>query len=155
MVNYEITYVASPLLDETGRGELDSGIDAKVAELGGSITYQSPSLRRRLAYMIEKQTSAFIRTLQIELDPAKAADVHTLLKKHPSILRFSILHSGRREEVPMEIVERYSRKKDAKGASNAPAGRGPRKPQTAAPAKEVTMQDVEKGIEEALSAEVK
>lgn len=151
MSDYEITYIATPTLDETARGALDADVDAKIADLKGSIGYHSPNLRRRLAYAIEKQGNAFVRTVQIELDPSRIATIHQLLKKNSGILRFSILQTSRREEANQEIIDRYSRRKDTKAPTRKPMG------QTAAPkeAKEVTMQDVEKGIEEALHEEIK
>lgn len=150
MQDYEITYLTVSTLDETGRGELDATIDSTITDLKGAATFSSPNLRRRLAYHIDDKNTAFIRTLQIQLDSSKISEIHTLLKKNPGILRFSILQTARREDASAEIIDRYTRKKDNKMVA------APRKSSApATPAKEVTMKDVEEGIEEALSAEVK
>ncbi len=160
MTDYEITYITDSLLDEAGRGELDTAIDSKISDLAGVASFASPNLRRRLAYHINKKNTAFIRTLQIQLDPAKITEMHTLLKKNPGIIRFSILQTPRREDATAEVIDRYTRKNDGKTTTGqrplghkAAADGAPGK--AGAPAKEVTMQDVEKGIEEALTAEVK
>lgn len=157
MNDYEITYISSPQLAEDARGQLDAAIDNKITEEGGISEFASPSLRRRLAYPINKNANGFLRTLQIQLDPAKLAAIHEYLKKELNIIRFAILKTTRRADVPAEIIEKHVPKKtpqNKKGEKNNRHGAVTRKPKST-PAKSVTMEDVEKGIEEALTEEVK
>jgi len=142
MNEYEITYLTDPQLNEDARGELDAAVDAKLNELAGNVIHASASLRRRLAYPINKTNSAFLRHLQIKLDPAKIAELNLFIKKYKGVIRLTTLATPQRHDVSADIIER-SRK--------APVAKG--KPKKAA--KEVTMADVEKGIEEALTEEVK
>ncbi len=142
MHDYEITYLTDPQLNEEARTELNSAIDGKINELAGSIMHASASLRRRLAYPIKKTNSAFLRHLQIQLDPSKTQELHTFLKKAQGLIRFTILQTAQRQEVGLEVLER------SKKAAPAQAS-------TAKPDKKVTMADVEKGIEEALTEEIK
>lgn len=161
MNDYEITYISDPQLAEEAHGQLDAGIDNKITELGGISLFASPSLRRRLAYEVNKNQAGFLRCLQIQLDPGKLAGVQEYLRKEPSVLRYTVLKSPRREEVSAEIIERYVPKKMANKKDGKPgrySNTKPniiKKPRVAPVQKEVTMADVEKGIEEALSEEVK
>jgi ribosomal protein S6 len=158
MNNYEITYIASGSLAEDARGQLDGTIDNKITELGGISDYASPALRRRLAYMVEDQSNGFLRALQIQLDPAAITTIHEYLQKEPSILRFAILKTTRRTEVPAEIVEKYAKKntkKDGKPGRGTSTSTRTASPKAKTDDKEVSMADVEKGIEDALTEEVK
>jgi small subunit ribosomal protein S6 len=151
MNQYEITYISNPNLDESERAQLDSTIDAKITELSGNTIHTTSSLRRRLAYQIEKNTSGFLRYLHLELAPEHIATIQDWLRKENNVLRFSILATIKRPEVSAEITAKYVQKKgDAKKKPVKAATRA--KTKAAAP---VTMEDVEKGIEEALTEEVK
>lgn len=143
---YEITYLIDPNTAEEGRAELNTGIDAKITELAGKVAVSSAVLRRRLAYPIIKTDSAFIRTVHIELAPEHVEEIRMLLKKTKDVMRFTILRTHKREGVPAELLER------TRGSKGDHKKKDVRK---AAPAKKVTMEDVEKGIEEALTEEVK
>lgn len=153
MKNYEITYIANGNLAEDERGQVDAAIDSKITELAGTVEHASAALRRRLAYEIDKKTSGFLRSLQIQLDPEHIKTIETMLRKDNNIIRFTILATSRREEVASELIEKYVPKKGDKKK----AGKPTIKPRAKAvePAAPVTMEDVEKGIEEALTEEVK
>lgn len=141
MPDYEITCLTDSQLTEEERGQLDGAIDAKVAELGGLTQYNSPHIRRRLAYPLSKQAAAFLRVIQVEL-PGEQIDVlRQFLKKQAGVLRATILQTPRRQEVAVDVLEPTPSKQPAKAAAK--------------PAKAVTMEEVEKGIEEALAEEVK
>lgn len=145
MNEYEITYLINPNVTEEARDELNAAVDKKIAELKGSITHSAPTLRRKLAYPIGKTNSAFLRAIHVQLDPEHIAEVQSMLKKSNGILRVTILSTPFRKDLDAEFIERVQtknpRKKGMKTATK--------------PQKEVTMEDVEKGIEEALTEEVK
>ncbi|MDA1169408.1 MAG: 30S ribosomal protein S6 [bacterium] len=148
---YEITYLLDPKLSEEDRGTLDTSIDELVAKHGGSVAPSAPTLRKKLAYDIKRNNSAFLRVVNIELDPAKIAAIKDVMKREVKMLRFTILATTQRKRITQEIFDKYGKKsdKDRSGKSDH------RKPITpAAPQKEATMQEVEKGIEEALTQEV-
>lgn len=153
MNQYEITYISSSNLDETGRAQLDGSIDAKINELAGNATHASNSLRRRLAYPIKKNASGFLRYLHLELAPEHIATIQELLRKESNILRFSILATEKRPEVAADIIAKYVQKKGDN--KKKPGSNKPTTHTKAKPAGPVTMEAVEKGIEEALSEEVK
>lgn len=148
---YEITYLIDPKLSEEDRGTLETSVDDLVATFEGSVAVSSPTLRKKLAYDILKNNSAFLRVMNIDLDPAKIADVKDFLKREAKVLRFTILATAQRARITPEVLEKYS-KKAGKDKGGKP---GYKKAEVAAPVKEVTAEAVDKGIEEALTEEVK
>lgn len=149
MHDYEITYLADPTLDEAKKESLDESIDKIVNDIGGEISYTSPSdtpgSRRRLNFPIADQRVAWMRVMQIQLDPAKISELLATLKKQADILRVTVLQTPRRQEVSAAIFD--APEKAPASAESAPSV----KPT----GKKVTMAEVEEKIEEALEEEVK
>lgn len=150
---YEITYLIDPKLSEEERGAFNASVDELVSGFSGNVLPGGPVLRKRLAYKIKKQEAAFLRVLNIELDPAKIADLQDFLKRAEGVMRFTILATPQRTRMSQELLDKHGRRsgKDAKKQMH----KGEEKAKTPEEKKEVTMQDVEKGIEEALTEEVK
>ena len=145
MNEYEITYIISGKAADEARDTLNSDVEKRIADLEGKINHASAALRRQLAYELNKEKTGFVRVLSVTLDPSKIADIHTLLKKNTNILRFAILNTPYREELPSDALTNLEEEASkAKAAKEAPKE----------PAKEVTMEDVEKGIEDALTEDV-
>lgn len=153
MNQYEITYISNPNLDEGQRAQLDGAIDAKISELSGTSNHATTSLRRRLAYAIDKNTSGFLRYIHLDLAPEHISTIKELLHKDNNILRYSIVATARRQEVPAEITAKYVTKKTDAGKKKM-GGKAPAR-STPKEVKPVTDEAVAKGIEEALSEEVK
>lgn len=149
MNEYEITYVSNGTVAEEARVQLDNEVEEKIRALEGVIQHASAHTPRRLFYPVKKQRTAGLRNLHIELAPDKLSDLQTFLKKHASILRATILRTPRRAEVPPTIVEQL---RGSRSRTGTPVTK---KPVRSTPAKPVTEEDVEKGIEKALSEEVK
>lgn len=139
---YEITYLSDPQFTDEKRGELDASVDAVIAERGGSISNSLPSIRRRLAYMIGKNTAAFSRTVNVQLDPSQLEELRKVLRKKDGVLRLYVINTPLRTSVTVDMLTKAS-ERDSKD-------KVPKKEE-----KPVTMQDVEAGIEEALQEEVK
>ncbi len=149
---YEITYLIDPKLSEEDRGSVETSVDDLVAKLEGSTSAPTPTLRKKLAYDIKHNNSAFLRIVNIELQPSKVADIQDFLKREVKVLRFTILATAARKRISTELLEKYS-KKSGKDKTGKPERR--KAPESIAPAKEVTAEAVEKGIESALTEEVK
>ncbi len=149
---YEITYLIDPKLSEEERGAVETSTNDLITKLDGSVITSTPTLRKKLAYEIRRNNTAFLRAMHIELDPANIAKIHDFLKREATVLRFTILATQQRPRISKEILDKYD-----KNADKDKSGKhGYKKPEAAAPAqKEVTMKDVEKGIEEALTEEIK
>ena len=149
---YEITYLIDPKLSEEQRGALQTSVDDLVTKLEGSVMGSTPTLRKKLAYEIKHNNSAFFTIMHIDLPPAKLADIQDFLKREAKVLRSTILATPERKRISQELKEKYSKK-----AGKDKGGKGDYKktPEIAAPVKEVTAEAVDKGIEEALTEEVK
>ncbi len=156
MNQYEITYFSDPQLTEEARHELDGSIEAKVTQLNGAIEKNTPNTRRRIMYPIKKRVSGFLRSINIQIDPANIAEVKEFLKREAGVLRHVLIQTKPRAEVPGEVVDRHAPNRQKKaGANKKPMMTKTVAPKETVPAKPVTMEDVEKGIEEALTEEVK
>lgn len=147
MNEYEITYIVSPQLEDKAREELDAGVEKQVSEAKGTIVNNTEGVKQRLAYPITDKNTGYVRVLNIQLDPEKLETLQSQLKKTEGVMRFTVLSTAPREGVTPEMMEKYGRKRKD-------SGKKPEK-REAKPTKKVTMEDVEKGIEEALSEEVK
>lgn len=148
---YEITYLVDATLNEEDRGSLQSSVDELITSLEGSVRASSPTLRKKLAYEIKRKNAGFMRVMNVEVAPEKIADIQDFLKRSAGVMRFTILATPERARATQELLDKYARK-GGKGAENKEVAKKQAKPE--APAKEVTMKDVEKGIEEALTEEV-
>ena len=150
MNEYEITYLADPKLDEKAKDQLDEKIDKIIAKASGEISYSSPTdapgSRRRLHFPIHDQKVAWVRAMQAQIDPGEIEKLRASLKKHEGIMRVSILQVNRREEISPELMNILN---PAPKTEPAPVTKSDE------PKKEVTMKEVEAGIEEALDEEVK
>lgn len=142
-VEYELTYIANPELEDAARGELDTAVDAAITEVGGHITASSPTIRRRLYYPILKKQAAFSRALNIEVEGEQTEALRHRLRRLPNMLRLTMLRTPKRTEIThesfAEAVDGSHRRRTARPISDAP----------------VTEQAVEAGIEKALQEEVK
>lgn len=149
MKEYEISYVVDPSLAEDARAEVDSFVDVEIDKLADSISSNTPSTRRKMAYPVKKQYVGFLRTLQTTIDPEKIALIRATLRKKTGVIRLSILQTKAREEVPLSRFETLTPKQKA----------GVKKVEAKAVKKgeEVKLSDseLEKKIEQALDEKVK
>lgn len=143
---YEITYLIDPALDEAARDKFNADIDKLITDREGAILQSSPTLRRKLAYPIDNKHSVFLRTIHFDLNTDHTKDLETTLRKTDHIVRFTLLRSPVRQDLNKDPLkdarELQQQKKDAR-----------RQPKS--PSKQVSMEDVEAGIEKALTEEVK
>ena len=147
MQEYEITYITDSGLAEDKRGELDAAIDAVIAGVEGTISHNTPSANRRLAYPIRKQRMSFARTLQTTIDQAKIETVREDMRKKEGVMRLTIVQTPRREQVSSNLFEDTT-KATVEPKKAAPAA-------DTKPAKKLTDADVEERIEDALYEESK
>lgn len=149
---YELTYLIDPRTSEEARNSLNSAVDAQITTLSGTITHDAPALRKKLAYKVTKQDSAFMRIMNLEMPTENVLEFTTFLKKSDGVMRLTLLATPARARITPEVLEKHGKKKGKGGFAKHDKKKD--MPQ-AKPAKEVTMQAVEKGIEEALTEEVK
>jgi ribosomal protein S6 len=147
---YELTYLIDPRTSEEDRTSLNTAVDEQITTLEGTIAHQGEALRKRLAYKVSKQDTAFMRIMNIEMPTDKVLEFTTFLKKASGVLRMTLLATPVRTRITPEVLEKHGKKKGKGGFA-----RHDKKKDTEKPEKEVTMKAVEKGIEEALTEEVK
>jgi ribosomal protein S6 len=138
---YEITYLSDPQLNDEARAELDASVDAEIGQIKGAILHSAAPMRRRLMYPIQKKMAAFSRTVQVTVQPEDIQGLRTALRKKSGIVRLMVLSTTQRAGVAADIFTQVNL--DEKKTTEKK------------PAKPVTMQEVEKGIEDALQEEVK
>ena len=147
---YELTYLIDPRTSEEDRTSLNTAIDGQITALEGTIAHQGEALRKRLAYKVSHQDTAFMRIMNIEMPTDKVLEFTTYLKKATGVLRMTLLATPARARITPEVLEKHGKKKGKGGFA-----RHDKKKDAEKPAKEVTMKAVEKGIEDALTQEVK
>lgn len=144
MKEYEITYILDPGVAETRRGEVDMAVDTAVSDVKGTISSNSDSIRRRLAYAVKKQRSGFARTVQATLDPAIVNDLRAKIRKLEGVIRLAIIQTTKRDEVSTAIFEKPVKEQQVAAKKVAT---------TATP--EISDAEVEEKIKAALDEEVK
>ena len=149
---YELTYLIDPRTSEEARTSLNTAVDEKIAEYKGTITQPGDALRKKLAYKVGKQDSAFMRVMNLEMPTEHVLEFTTFLKKSEGVLRLTLLATPARARITPEVMEKHGKKKGKGGFAKHDKKKDM---PISKPAKEVTMQDVEKGIEDALTEEVK
>ena len=88
---YEIMVIFSNELKEADvEKHIDASIKKKLAEVGGSITFEDYWGAKGFAYIIKKQKWGFYYVAQFELDPQKIPELRTEWNIDKAILRFLI-----------------------------------------------------------------
>jgi ribosomal protein S6 len=88
---YELTYLIPSNLAEEEIKALQEKIVSQIQEIGGILNEISGVIKKSLAHLIKKNTSAFLATLSFQLPPEKLVFLHKRLKSEPNILRYLIL----------------------------------------------------------------
>jgi len=87
MKNYELVCIFQPELDETAFKGAVERVQSWITEAGGSVDKTEVWGRRKLAYIIHKQTEGQYVLMNITLDPKAASDVERNIRFLETILR--------------------------------------------------------------------
>jgi len=87
MRNYELICIFQPELDETAFKGAIERVSSWVTEAGGTVDKLEVWGRRRLAYVIHKQTEGQYVLLNISLDPKAAGGLERNIRYLETILR--------------------------------------------------------------------
>ena len=87
MRNYELVCIFQPELDETAFKGAVERVSNWVTEAGGNVDKLEVWGRRRLAYVIHKQTEVQYVLLNISLDPKAASGLERNIRYLETILR--------------------------------------------------------------------
>jgi len=87
MRNYELVCIFQPELDETAFKGAVERVQSWVTEAGGTVDKTEIWGRRKLAYIIHKQTEGQYVLLNITLDPKAASDLERNIRFLETVLR--------------------------------------------------------------------
>lgn len=87
MRKYELISILQPDLDESVSKELLERIQGWITESGGSVDKTELWGRRKLAYMIHKQTEGQYVLMNITLDPKSAGDLERNIRFLEPVIR--------------------------------------------------------------------
>ena len=87
MRNYELVCIFQPELDETAFKGAVERVSSWVTEAGGIVEKTEVWGRRRMAYIIHKQTEGQYVLLNISLDPKSASDLERNIRYLESVMR--------------------------------------------------------------------
>jgi small subunit ribosomal protein S6 len=87
MRNYELVCIFQPDLDETAFKGAVERVSSWVTEAGGSVDKLEVWGRRRLAYIIRKQTEGQYVLLNISLDPKAASGLERNIRFLEAVMR--------------------------------------------------------------------
>ena len=87
MKNYELICIFQPELDETAFKGAVERVQSWVTEAGGSVDKTEVWGRRKLAYIIHKQTEGQYVLMNITLDPKAASDLERNIRFLETVLR--------------------------------------------------------------------
>jgi small subunit ribosomal protein S6 len=87
MRNYELVCIFQPDLDETAFKGAVERVSTWVTEVGGSVDKLEVWGRRRLAYVIHKQTEGQYVLLNISLDPKAASGLERNIRFLETVMR--------------------------------------------------------------------
>ena len=87
MKNYELVCIFQPELDETAFKGAVERVQSWITEAGGSVDKAEVWGRRKLAYIIHKQTEGQYVLMNITLDPKAASDLERNIRYLETVLR--------------------------------------------------------------------
>ena len=87
MKNYELVCIFQPELDETAFKGAVERVQSWITEAGGSVDKAEVWGRRKLAYIIHKQTEGQYVLMNITLDPKAASEVERNIRYLETVLR--------------------------------------------------------------------
>jgi small subunit ribosomal protein S6 len=87
MKNYELVCIFQPELDETAFKGAVERVQSWITEAGGSVDKTEVWGRRKLAYIIHKQTEGQYVLMNITLDPKAASELERNIRYLETVLR--------------------------------------------------------------------
>lgn len=91
MKTYELTYLIHSGLSREEINSLSERIKSSIEEKGGSIQKSNPPIKIRLAYLIKKNSEAFLAYLTFNSEAEKLKELEKEIKEEEKILRHIIL----------------------------------------------------------------
>ncbi len=93
---YELTYIASPILEEKELEALKERIKSFISEQGGKIESELAPVKIKLGYPINKFEEGFLITLEFDYSPEKIEKLEQKIKEESGVLRHLIISKRKR-----------------------------------------------------------
>jgi small subunit ribosomal protein S6 len=138
---YELNLLINPLLEQTDAQATAEKFRQNIEKLNGQVKKLASLDKKKLAYPIKKQLSAYFVSLEFEMEPENVEKLQQELKLNNDILRFLLLVSEGANQLPPKPRTALRPK-----AVAAPASVGI-KPEKAA---KVKIEELDKKLEELL-----
>lgn len=90
MREYEVVFIIHPDLDETASNEILERAKGWITEAGGTILKVEPWGKRKLAYLIRKQSEGQYFLLKTQMDPSFVIELERNLRFLEPVLRFLV-----------------------------------------------------------------
>lgn len=94
MNDYEIMYIVHPEADEDGVTGIVEQINQWVVDQGGEVVKTDVWGRRKLAYVIRKQTEGSYVVVQMRMPGTGLAELERNMKLHEQVIRYLVLRKG-------------------------------------------------------------
>ncbi|MCD5396344.1 MAG: 30S ribosomal protein S6 [Candidatus Pacebacteria bacterium] len=114
---YELTYLASPVLEEKELEALKEKVKGFISNNEGEIESEISPVKVKLGYPIKKFKEGFLVTLEFNYSPQKIEELDKMLKQEKHISRHLILQKKRRiikTESPKEKKAKKPKKVELK-----------------------------------------
>jgi len=95
MKHYELTYLISPELSEEKVASLSKEISSLIQEKQGILENTGIILKKQLAYIIKKKTTAYLASLNFQLKPEELKELKKQVESNSKILRYLILTTNK------------------------------------------------------------
>ena len=90
MREYELVFIVRPDLDDNSFKDVIEKVKGWITESGGSVTKTDFWGKRKLAFVVRKQTEGQYVVLKIQMDPAFSATLERNLRFLEPVIRFLI-----------------------------------------------------------------
>jgi len=88
---YELTILINSLLEQTDAQAVEEKLRHQIEELSGQVKKLNAWGKKKLAYPIKKQLSAYFASLEFELEPEGLEKIQQALRLNDDVLRFLLL----------------------------------------------------------------
>lgn len=89
--DYELVAIATPTLDDEGVATLVQRVSGWIAAGNGTVTGTNVWGRRKLAYMIRKQTEGIYVQINFQIASSASRELERLLQLDEQIIRYQII----------------------------------------------------------------
>lgn len=89
--DYELVVIADPTLDEEGVSTLNQRVAEMISAGNGTVTNTNVWGRRKLTYIIRKQTEGIYVQINFQMAPSASRELERMLKLDEQIIRYLII----------------------------------------------------------------